>query len=225
MTGLPLPLASLAGSFLLAFPALFSIVNPLAGALVFNRMLADRTDAERRELARRVAVYSLAVLLGSLWFGAYLLNFFGITLGAVRVAGGAVVAARAWALLEGPEASEPHKEANRVPQPDLGDPAFFPLTLPFTTGPGTISVAIALSAQRPMSGVGLVPFFLGDTAAAAAIAVVVWIAYRSADRLIRLLGQSGARIVTRLTALLLLAIGVQILLNGVADVLVPMLRR
>ncbi len=223
------PFGGLAGAFLLAFPALFSIVNPLGAALIFSQVMADRTHAERLRLARRVGAYSLAVLLVSLWAGAYVLSFFGITLGALRVAGGLVVAIRAWELLMAPERQAARKERQAAPAGGATaggaeDPAFFPLTMPFTTGPGTISVAVALGAARPASGVGLAAFFAGVSAAAVAVALTVWLAYRSADRLIGLLGAGGARVVTRLAAFLLLCIGVQIMGNGVQDLLAPLLR-
>lgn len=218
------PFGGLLGAFLLAFPALFSIVNPLGGALIFSQVLGDRTHEERARLARRVGLYSLVVLLVSLWLGAYVLSFLGITLGALRIAGGLVVATSAWELLRAPERQTARKEEQAAPAGALEDAAFFPLTMPFTTGPGTISVAVALGSARPASGVGLAAFFAGVSAAAAAVALTVWLAYGSADRVIALLGGSGARVVARLTAFLLLCVGVQIMGNGVQDMLAPVLR-
>src|SRR5215211_3067879 len=95
-----------AQSFLLALSALFSIVNPLGTALIFSQVTAERSHEERAELARRIGVYSAAVMLGALWGGAYILNFFGVSLAALRIAGGLVVASRAWSLLEAPEQNE-----------------------------------------------------------------------------------------------------------------------
>lgn len=87
-------------NFLLALSALFSIVNPVAAALIFAQVTADRSHAERLDLARRVGLYSAAVMLVSLWGGAYVLNFFGITLAALRIAGGfVVVTGRLWSSI------------------------------------------------------------------------------------------------------------------------------
>src|SRR5271163_1496416 len=162
----PFPLAGLIGSFLLAFPALFSIVNPLGSALIFAQVLAGRTAPERHSLAGKVGLYSAIVLLVSLWGGSYVLNFFGISLGALRVGGGLVVAARAWQLLESPEDTEARKEQQAQPARLSPEAAFYPLTMPLTTGPGTISVAIVLSAERPASDAGLLSFMLGLSGAA-----------------------------------------------------------
>jgi multiple antibiotic resistance protein len=212
------PWHSATASFLLAFPAFFSIVNPVGGGLIYSQITGYLTHDERVWLARRIAIYSSIVMIVSLGGGAYLLNFFGISLAALRIAGGLVVAVRAWYLLSEPETHEDRKqeqagEASGSP----ADMSFYPLTMPFTTGPGTISVAIALGANRPASGIGLIPFFLGASGAVLAIAILIWIAYRWSDWLMGLLGPSGGRIVTRLSAFLLLCIGTQILLNGVDD--------
>ncbi|MEI9988107.1 MAG: MarC family protein [Aliidongia sp.] len=210
-------------SFLLAFPALFSIVNPIGGALIYSHVTADRTHVERMALAGKIGFYSLLVMLVALWGGAYVMNFFGITAAALRIAGGLVVAVRAWELLSAPEENEAMKQEQAAPASSADDVAFFPLTMPFTTGPGTISVAIALGSNRPSDHLVLIPFFIGVSAAAIVIALMVWIAYRSADTLVALLGNARARVVTRIAAFLLLCVGTQILLNGVQEVLGPLL--
>ncbi len=223
----------ISGAFLLAFPALFSIVNPLGAALVFAEVTASRSRSEQAALARRVGLYGFLILFVSLWGGSALLHFFGITLGALRIGGGLVVAVRAWDLLQKPEAHEARKEREASQEgrtaaaEDVAETAFFPLTMPFTVGPGSISVAIALSAERPQDGTlaSLLLFGTGVTLAAAMVCVTVWIAYSSAERIVSLLGRSGARIVTRLVALILLCIGVQIIASGVEDILVPVLSR
>jgi multiple antibiotic resistance protein len=204
-------------SFLLALSALFSIVNPLAAALIFSQVTADRTAGERRELARRIAIYAALIMLGALWAGAYILSFFGVSLAALRIAGGFVVASSAWNLLQKPEQNEERKQEQASQAAGVNDVAFFPLTMPFTTGPGTIAVSIALGSNLPFGKPGFVPFFLGASAAALVIALAVWVSYASADRLMALLGPARARIVTRLAAFLLLCVGVQITLNGILD--------
>jgi multiple antibiotic resistance protein len=218
-----IPWSGAADSFLLAFPALFSIVNPIGGALIYSQVTAGRTHADRTLLAGKIGVYSSLVMLVALWGGAYVLNFFGISVAALRIAGGLVVAVRAWELLSVPEQNEAMKQEQAAPASAAEDVAFFPLTMPFTTGPGTISVAVALGSNRPASAAGLIPFFFGVSAAAVVTALIVWIAYRSADRVVALLGNSRARVVTRIMAFLLLCIGTQILVNGIIDVLGPLL--
>jgi len=89
--------------------------------------------------------------------------------------------------------------------------------MPFTTGPGTISVAIAIGSNLPVGQPEFLPFVLGASAAALVIAIGVWIAYSSADRLVAFLGQSQVRVLSRLMAFLLLCVGTQITLGGISD--------
>jgi multiple antibiotic resistance protein len=210
-------------ALLLAFPALFSIVNPLAGAIIFNEVTAAQTHLERVALARRVALYSTAVMLVALWAGSYILSFFGISLNALRIAGGIVVSVRAYEMLSAPQAPVQRKEAEAAPvargQGDLAGYAFFPLTLPFTTGPGTIAVAVSLGTERP-DGIGpALTFFTGASLAVFAMALLVWLLYTTADSMAAILGTSGRQVVSRIAAFLLLGIGVQIVLSGVIPVL------
>ena len=210
-------------AFLLGFPALFSIVNPVSGAFIFRTRTVDRNHVDRVRLARRIGVYAACVMLVALWAGSYVLAFFGITLPALRCAGGIILALYAWTMLNAPERREALKQDQLDTAIGVEDVAFFPLTLPFTTGPGTISVAVALGAAHPASGLKLVPFFVGMSIAALAVAVLVWLLYSATDELSRLLGQAAARVITRLSAFFQLCIGVQILITGVTEVLRPLL--
>ena len=210
-------------AFLLGFPALFSIVNPISGALIFRSVTESRSHGERALMAKKVAFNSLAVMMLALWAGSYVLAFFGITLAALRVAGGLVVALSGWRLLNAPETHEVRKQEQAATAEGYEDIALFPLTIPFTTGPGTIAVAVALGAGHPRLFAGLGWFFLGMTAAAVAMTAVIWVTYTYADRLTRMMGPTGTRTITRMSAFLLLCIGVQILITGVEDVLGPLL--
>jgi hypothetical protein len=124
-----------------------------------------------------------------------------------------------------PQHHEDRKQAQAAPAAGADEVAFFPLTVPFTAGPGTIAVAIALGASGPTHALDSLPHFAGGSLAAVAVAVTIGGCYAAADRVVTLLGPAGARVVTRLTAFLLLCIGVQIVLTGVQDALVPLLAR
>ncbi len=220
------PLAGAFSAFLLAFSALFSIANPVVNAIIFSQITADRTHQERLRLARRVGVYSLILLLFSLWVGSYVLSFFGITLGALKVAGGLVIAVGAWRLLHAPERREAEKEeqlhqgGRTAATEDVGDIAFFPVSIPFTVGPGTISVSITLGAGHP-PGAAALPYLLGLSLAALAMALVIWVLFTFADRIGPVIGKTATRAMTRLFALVLLCLGVQIIASGVETLLLP----
>jgi multiple antibiotic resistance protein len=210
-------------AFLLAFPSLFSIINPIGGALIFYGFTKRFTSSDRVKVAALVGFYSLLIMFGALWAGTIILSFFGVSIDALRIAGGTVIVFSGFQLLTSNEPHPDQKSHERArADVDGGDPmqlAFFPLTLPFTTGPGTIAVAITIGAERPSNG-GLVAFFLGASLAAVLNSAIIWIGYRFADRLTGLIGPTAQQVIVRLTAFLLMCIGVQILVTAIGDLVV-----
>jgi multiple antibiotic resistance protein len=209
-------------AFLLAFSSLFSIINPIGGALIFYGFTKDFGSSDRVRVAARVGFYSLLIMFGALWTGTYILAFFGVSIDALRIAGGMVIALSGFQLLTTSDSHPDQKRHEREAEPTGDDDpmqlAFFPLTLPFTTGPGTIAVAaITIGAERPLNGVGLLAFFLGASIAAVGNTAIVWIAYRFADRLTGFIGPTAQQVIVRLTAFLLMCIGVQILVTAIGD--------
>ena len=210
-------------TFLLALTALFSIVNPLSGMFIFFGATRELETPARSQVARWVAIYSFCIMAASLYVGAYVLGFFGVSIPVLRVAGGVIVAAAGWRMLNAPDATEQRR--NETPSPRSIDVApsrlaFYPLTMPLTTGPGTISVAISIGAGRP-SGfhVSSLAFFVETLAATALLSVVIYGFYRHSARLARWIGTTGTTIVVRLSAFLLFCIGIQVLWNGAAELL------
>lgn len=200
-------------SFLLVYAGLFPIVNPVGGAPIFLAMTRSSSEAERHALARRVAVNGFFLLLGSLFVGSHVLEFFGITLPAVRIGGGLVVTAFAWKLLHGTDGGGDARGAGTGGPPD----AFYPLTMPLTVGPGSISVAVTLGSQRPKVPPGLAELALifgGAAAGVLAIALTIYLCYRFAERIVRALGPAGTNVLVRLSAFILVCIGIQILWSG-----------
>ena len=132
--------------FLLTLSALFPIVDPLAGSPIFLAMTYGYDPATRRALSWRVAFNSLALMIGSYFIGAHVLNFFGVSLPVVQVGGGLVVLSMGWRMLM--ETEDVHEKADKgVQSKAVFGRAFYPLTLPLTVGPGSISVAITLGAN------------------------------------------------------------------------------
>jgi multiple antibiotic resistance protein len=210
-------------TFLLAFGALISIVNPLSGAFIFFGATLGFDDKTRTLLARWVATYAFSIVAASLYVGAYVLSFFGISIPVLRVAGGIIVAMSGWRMLNAPDATEQRRNETPNPRWNVVAPsklAFYPLTMPLTTGPGTISVAISLGAGRPHGfNANLLAFFIQTLAAVALLASLVYVAYRHSARLADFIGSTGTSIVVRLSAFLLFCIGIQILWNGLSELL------
>jgi multiple antibiotic resistance protein len=203
-------------TIVLAFTALFPLVNPVGGAPIFLSLTRQYPQSVQRVLARKIALYGFALLTGSLLFGTVILSFFGISLTVVQIAGGLVVTITGWNLLnQSPDVSASGKTGTLE---DALQHAFFPLTLPITVGPGCISVAITLGAhlryQNDAEHGFYFRFFASALIGMALVCSLVAVCYGNADRLVRLLGASGTSILTRLSAFILLALGVQIIWNG-----------
>jgi multiple antibiotic resistance protein len=204
------------GAFLLTFAGLFPIVNPIEAAPFFLALTPNLSNSEREGLARHVAINGFALLLGSMVIGPWLLVFFGIDLPVVRIAGGFVVTALGWKLLTEEQWSD-HGEANVQPGGPRKVGSFYPLTMPLTVGPGSISVAITIGSRKPETEYALPTLALhaiGAFLGVVAIAASIYVAYRFAGNLARLLGTTGLEVMVRLSAFILMCIGIQIIWNG-----------
>jgi multiple antibiotic resistance protein len=196
---------------LLVFVALFPIVNPLGVAPIFLAMTPDYTVEERALLAWRVTMNAFILLVASVATGTYVLEFFGLSVPVVQVGGGLIVSSLGWRLLQSPGAIETLKTATAPRDSNL---AFYPLTMPLTVGPGAISVAITIGANHPDSVRSLLINVPAILIGVTLVSASVFVAYRYADRLTRVIGRTGMSVLLRLTAFILLCIGVQIVWNG-----------
>ena len=209
-----------AKTLVLILGALFPIVNPLGGSPIFLTFTAGYSTDVRRRLAQNVAFNSFFVLVGSYFIGRFILEFFGISVPVVQVGGGLIVMSTGWNMLKQGTGDE-RRELSQQDTPPKSTPSlsFYPLTLPLTTGPGAISVAITLGAnaarQRPAHLFVIGAVLLAMTL----IAVSVYLCYAFADRLARVLGPQSMSVLQRLSSFLLVCIGVQIVWNGVSSLL------
>jgi multiple antibiotic resistance protein len=206
--------------FLLTLSALFPIVDPLAGSPFFLALTEKYSRATRKALSWRVALNSLFLMVGSYFIGTHVLNFFGVSLPVVQLGGGLVVVSIGWEMLmQKEEAHDETRKNVRSSAHDVFGQAFYPLTLPLTVGPGSISVAITLGANStPHYGLRIWPI-LAALIAMGLIAVSIYLCYAFADRLARVLGKTGMTVIIRLSSFLLVCIGVQIMWNGLSTLL------
>jgi multiple antibiotic resistance protein len=207
-------------TILLIVAGLFPTINPPASGLMVFSMTPNATSEERAELARRISLNCLVLLVASLSVGAYVLAFFGISLPVLRVAGGIVIGAAGWNLLH---ASFGQTGTHDLPGATLWresplKKAFYPLTLPMTVGPGSISVAIALGTGSPRHG--LAPVHIAGVAVALAIlSTSIYVCVRFASVVEKVLGDTGTHVTMRLFAFVLFCIGVQIFWLGLSELL------
>jgi multiple antibiotic resistance protein len=205
-----------AKNLLLILSAIFPIVDPIGGSPFFLALTGEYSSEARKALSWRIAVDSFMLLVSSYFVGTYILAFFGISLPVVQVGGGMVLVTMGWAtLMENDEGCDKSARQSIEPQ-DVFHRAFYPLTLPLTVGPGSISVAITLGAnaarRHPLTILtALVGFAL--------IAFSIFLCYGFADRLARTLGRTAMTVITKLSSFLLVCIGVQIGWNGIKELL------
>jgi len=209
-------------SFLIVLAALLPILNPAATAPIFLSLTEGASPATRAILARRIARNVILLLVGAMLVGSFVLDLFGISLPIVRVGGGLIVAAHAWRLLN---ANQTISETNRMlaeaftPE-QAGRQAFYPLTFPISCGPGSLAATITIGVtlhdpqlSLTMAGIG------GGILALFVIGAILFLAFRYAMQLLRPLGETGTLVFLRLSAFILLCLGVQIVWDGVSELI------
>jgi multiple antibiotic resistance protein len=206
-------MGSLFDTFLIVCAALFPMVNPIGGAPIFLSLTEGRVLEERNRLALWVAINSFLLLVGSLLIGSYVLDFFGISIPIVRIGGGFLLAMLGWRLLNADP--DPDHAAARNHSAETAE-SFYPLTLPLTVGPGCMAVTITLATQHPKS-LAFHQLLMFDGAVIAGLFVIslsVYFCYRYASDLMAVLGRGGMSVVMRLTAFILMCIGIQVMWSG-----------
>ena len=217
----------LAKFFALAFSALLPVINPLGSALVLLGLVGNAPASVYRDLARKIAIRTTLFLGVVELVGTALLEFFGISLPVVQVAGGLVLATMGWTLLNQQEAkADPDRaEVADATFGSLQQKIFYPLTFPVTAGPGCIVVTLTLSAHASAKGVlPDVMAHLGIVLAVVALSLSVFICYAYAPKITARIPPQTAHGILRVIAFVLLCIGVQITWNGVEALLKSVLK-
>lgn len=204
-------------AFLLTFAALFPIVNPLESAPFFLDLTRMYGDAQRRLIAWQVTLNSVALLLGSFLLGPWVLKIFGIDLPEVRIAGGVVVVSVAWKLFHKETQTSGLQAAMAASESTEPVNVFYPLTMPLTVGPGSISIATTLGTHKAGDSIGIQPWLghvAGTVLGILALGASVFLCYAFSSRIMRRLGRTGSEILVRLSAFILMCVGVQIIWSG-----------
>ena len=212
-------LTQLTSAILLIIGALLPVVNPLGDAPIFLRMTSGCDELTRSFLAKRIAFYSFFLVLGSLLLGSFVLLLFGLSIPVVQAAGGAVVCALGWKLLADiPKPAYATLDPIHAKTFALGR-AFSPLTLPMTIDAGVISVVITVGANHAHTFKHAVIQLFAAVIGAGIIALSILFTYRYAQRVGRWIGYMGMMVVVRLSAFIMLCIGVGITWNGIKALL------
>ena len=193
-------------------------MDPLGNIPIFLSLTTGYSSSDRTILSRKIALNSIWLLIGSMLIGSHILKFFGISIPVVQIGGGMVVMWTGWTLLHQNVEQEQEHAQRKVSRQDISDRAFYPLTLPLTVGPGSISVALTLGASQSIHASGwirLIAAIVGPML----VGLTIYLSYRFAERLARMLGQTAMNVIVRLAAFILLCIGVQIFTHGLHDLI------
>lgn len=206
--------------FVIAFGALISVMNPFGTIPVFVGLTQDNTIRERNTIVLRTSLNVLIILLISFFAGKFLLLFFGISLNALKIAGGMIITSSGFALLTGEFSKHKGMKTNRV-KDDLktrSEIALTPLALPMIAGPGTISLLITYNNEYV--GMANTMIIVGSVLAASGC---IYMVLRSSFFFARVLGASGINALSRIIGFIVIAIGVEFIISAITQ-LISMLK-
>ncbi|MGC2301521.1 MAG: MarC family protein [Acidobacteriaceae bacterium] len=217
--------------FFLAFSALLPLINPVSSALVFLGLVGDAPPVVYHLLARRIAIANIVFLGVIELLGSAILKFFGVSLPIVEFAGGIVIAAIGWKVLNqsssGANVRSKEEESgdHAAKLDDLRQKIFYPFTFPVTSGPGTLVGMLTLSAHMSVqTKTALVLSHVGVFAAVVVLSIMVYFCYAYAPKVTSKISPATAHGILRIVAFILLCIGVQIAWNGLSSLLMSVLR-
>lgn len=199
--------------FVAVLASLFSVVNPLGAVPVFLALTPDYTKQERNHTARNTSIYFVLILMSFFLAGSYILGFFGISLNAMRIAGGLVILSSGYSLLQGKfEQSRTINSKVKEEALEKNDISFSPMAMPMLSGPGSISLLISLYAANPdWTNRGIIAGVIIVTG------VLVYLILRSSPYLFRILGVTGLKALSRIMGFIVMAIAVQYIIGGIVE--------
>ena len=202
-------LRSLPASAAATFLALFPIVDPFGGIPIFFTMTSSWTPRDRSRTAFKTGLWVFVILVTFLFFGRFVLYFFGISLPVLKIAGGLIVANAAWGMVTSQARITPEQSDEAKEKEDI---SLTPLAMPLMSGPGAIGVVMALAAHVDNAAA-----YVGMVIGIAAIALSVALFFCLGGPLVRKLGPSAVGAINKIFGFLILAIAVQLVWDGVAD--------
>jgi multiple antibiotic resistance protein len=213
---------------LLGLSALFPLINPPGTALELLSVVGIVEAKPYKILARKIAINTILFLIVVATAGPYALEFFGVSVEILQVVGGAVLAAMGWALLNKPDVEKDTKDRNLTASAEDSaarlwqSRTFYPLTFPFTVGPGSVAVMLTLSTQAKNAAIAArVPAFVGLFVSIAVLSFLVYLCCAYAPLVAEHFPSTLVHGVLRIIAFLVICIGVQIAWRGTHSLLFP----
>lgn len=208
-------------NFIYLAVALFSVLNPIGTIPIFVGLTQGYTKNERSNVALTASINVCIILLISFFIGQYVLTFFGITINALRIAGGIIITNSGFSLLNGKFSK--NKGINKKVEKEIQERqhiALTPLAMPMLAGPGSISLLIAYYKELETSNNMITTVeIISSISAMLAVAILIFIILRSAHYLANILGSSGIVAISRIIGFLTIAIGIQYIISAILSII------
>lgn len=204
-----LPIMGIGALLFASFTSLFSVVNPITAMPVFMALTKEDTEEERKLTARKATVYMFFVLITFLFAGTYILQFFGISMSGIRIAGGLVIMKAGFSMMNPETGGRKLSKEDQVAAMEKEDVSFSPLAMPLLSGPGSIAVVIGFGSQAAS-----LTDYMVNGVAVFLTALSAFVILRVAPWLNKFIGKSGMTVITRMMGFIALSIGVQFVING-----------
>lgn len=199
--------------FLAIFASLITVVNPIGAIPMYLSLTNDFSKKERNDTALNTSIYFIIILLAFFFAGSSILSFFGISINAMRIAGGMIILTTGYALLSGKfEESRAINKAVKEEAKAKSDVSFSPLAMPLLSGPGSISLLVSWNSEYTEL----------DKQLMIALAVIltgltVFLVLRSAPMAFKLLGHAGLKAISRIMGFIVMAIAIQYIITGIVS--------
>ena len=192
----------------MAFLALFPLVNPVGAVPLFCTLTSDGTNEYRKKMAFKTSLNVVIILIVFLLIGKLLLEFFGISLPVLKIAGGLIVAHTAWEMVTSKNKLTKEESSELDDKEDI---SFTPMAMPMLSGPGSIGIVIGLTSANSVSSIS---YYLGFSVGIILLGIIVYILLIISLRLFKLLGTTGIGVMSRIMGFFILAIAVEIIYQG-----------
>jgi len=200
--------------FFILFGALFSVLNPIGTVPIFVGLTQDYTKSERSRVSLQTSINVFIIMIISFFAGQYVLEFFGITISALRITGGLIIAGSGFSLLNGK--FNKNRGINKQVEEDIQNRqsiALTPLAMPMLAGPGSISLLIAFYQEHQTTEEIII-----SSLAILAVSLLIYLVLRSANYLAKILGASGIVAISRIVGFLTIAIGIQYIISSILSI-------
>jgi multiple antibiotic resistance protein len=198
--------------FITSFISLFALINPLSALPVFISLTADNTPKWRNDQIRKTCMYIIIICISSYFIGTHILNFFGISINSLRIAGGIIISRSGFLLLNAQHKRDISDEI-REESLEKQDISFSPLAMPLLSGPGSMSLLINMSIENQNK----ISSDLVIVAAIIAVVICIYIIFSVAPKILKRTGQAGLNSISKIMGFLVLAIGIEMTVGSLLN--------